>query len=117
MILINAVYFKGEWASKFDSYFTRNLSFYNFGKEEIKVETMSQIEYFRFYKDKKVKAIELRFKDDYMSAIIILPSEGIDINKYLETLYISKDEYSKIINGFNWAKVHLKLPKFELRYE
>ena len=117
MILINAVYFKGEWASKFDSYFTRNLSFYNFGKEEIKVETMSQIEYFRFYKDKKVKAIELRFKDDYMSAIIILPSEGIDINKYLDTLYISKDEYSKIINGFNWAKVHLKLPKFELRYE
>ena len=116
MILINAVYFKGEWASKFDSYLTKNLSFYNFGTEEKKVETMSQIEHFRFYEDKKVKAIELRFKEDYMSAIIILPSEEIDINKYIDTLSISKDEYSKIIKGLNWAKVHIQLPKFELKY-
>ena len=117
MILINAVYFKGEWASKFESYLTKNLSFYNFGTEEIKVETMSQIEHFRFYEDKRVKAIELRFKEDYMSAIIILPSEDTDINKYIDTLSISKDEYFKIINGFTWAKVHLQLPKFELEYE
>ena len=78
---------------------------------------MSQIEHFIFYGDKKVKAIELRFKEDYMSAIIILPSEEIDINKYIDTLSISKDKYSKIINGFNWVKVHLQLPKFELKYE
>ena len=32
-------------------------------------------------------------------------------------MFISKDEYSKIINRFTWAKVHLQLPKFELKYE
>ena len=117
MILINAVYFKGEWTSKFESYLTKKLPFYNYGTEEIKVETMSQIEHFRYYEDKKVQAIELTFKEDYMSAIIILPSEEIDINKYIDTLSISKDEYSKIIKGLSWAKVHLQLPKFELEYE
>ena len=95
MILINAVYFKGEWLNKFESFLTKELPFYNYGTEEINVETMIQIEHFRFYEDKKVKAIELRFKDDYMSAIIILPSEEIDINKYIDTLSISNEEYSK----------------------
>ena len=117
MILINAVYFKGEWSSKFESFLTKELPFYNFGTEEINVETMTQIEHFRFYEDKKVKAIELPFKDDRMSAIIILPSEEIDINKYIDTLSISNDEYSKIINGLEYAKVHLQLPKFELTYD
>ena len=117
MILINAVYFKGEWSLKFESFLTKELPFYNYGTEEINVETMSQIEHFRFYEDKKVKAIELPFKDDRMSAIIILPSEDIDINKYIDTLSISNGEYSKIIDGLDYAKVHLQLPKFELTYE
>ena len=117
MILINAVYFKGEWSSKFESSLTKKLPFYNFGTEEINVETMKQIEHFRFYEDKKLKAIELPFKNDSMSAIIILPSEEIDINKYIDTLSISNDEYSKIINGLNYAKVDLQLPKFELKYK
>ena len=77
---------------------------------------MTQIDHFRYYEDKKVKAIELRFRKDYMSAIIILPSKEIDINKYIDTLSISNDEYSKIINGLNYAKVHLQLPKFELEF-
>ena len=114
MIILNAVYFKGEWISKFEEYLTKPLPFYNLGKEEIEIETMSQIDHFNYYEDKKVQAIELNFIDDYMSAIIILPSEDIDINKYIDTLSISNDEYSNIINGLKYSKVHIQLPKFEL---
>ena len=117
MILINAIYFKGEWASKFDASVTRKLSFYNYGTEEIEVDTMSQIEYFRYYEDKKVQAIELRFLEDRMSAIIILPSKDTDINKYIDTLAISPNDFSKIMNGLEIANVHIQLPKFELKFE
>ena len=116
MILLNAIYFKGEWALKFESFATKKLPFYNLGTEEIKVETMSQIEYFNYYEDKKVQAIELRFKDDMMSAIIILPAKDIDINKYIDTLSISTDEFSKIIKGLHTENVHIQLPKFELEF-
>ena len=116
MILINAVYFKGEWLFQFETEMTRNLSFFNKGSEEVKVETMTQFENFRYYEDKKVQAIELKFKEDYMSAIIILPAEGTDINKYINTLSNSNEDYSKIINGLDYAKVHLQLPKFELTF-
>ena len=114
MIILNAVYFKGEWLSKFEDYFTKPLPFYNLGKEEKIIDTMSQISYFKYYEDKKVQAIELEFLEDYMSAIIILPSKDIDINKYIDTLSISNNEYGNIIKGLKFALVHIQLPKFEL---
>ena len=86
------------------------------GSEENNVDTMTQIEYFKYYEDKNVQAIELTFKEDYMSALIILPSEKIGINKYIDTLSISNDEYKKIIEGLDYVKVHLQLPKFEVNF-
>ena len=116
MIILNVVYFKGEWISKFQNRTTKKLPFYNLGSEEVNIDTMIQIDHFKYYEDKKVQAIELRFIEDYMSAIIILPAEGTDINKYIDTLSISSDEYDKIIDGLNHVKVHIQLPKFELEF-
>jgi serpin B len=116
MILLNAVYFRGEWEYKFRE-FTRILPFYNFGNKVVNVETMTQIEYFNYYEDKKYQAIKLYFMKDYMSAIIILPSEGTDINKFINSLSISNEEYNKIIDRFNFVKVNLQLPKFELEFK
>ena len=117
MILINAVYFYGEWKSQFDPSLTRKLPFFNLGNEKINVDTMTQITEFKYYEDKKCQAIQLDFLSDYMSAIIILPSEGTDINKFINSLAISSEEYNKIIDGFNYAKVHLQLPIFELEFK
>ena len=117
MIILNAVYFKGEWISKFVPEITKKLPFYNLGSEEISIDTMTQISHFQYYEDKKVQAIELKFLEDFMSAIIILPAEGTDINKYIDSLSLSNDEYSKILDGLNYVKVHLQLPKFELEFK
>ena len=114
MIILNAVYFKGEWFYKFDSDLTKNLSFYNLGKDEILIETMSQFGIFKYYEDKKVQAIELGFVKDFMTAIIILPNEETDINKYIETLFTSNEEFALITKGLKSSRVHLQLPKFEL---
>ena len=117
MILLNAVYFKGEWSSKFETFSTKKLPFFNLGIEEVNIDTMTQIEYFRYYEDKKVQVIELQFLKDYMSAIIILPAEGIDINKYINSLSVTDDdEYNNLLDELKYAKVHLQLPKFELNF-
>ena len=116
MLILNAVYFKGEWVSQFEKELTKELPFYNLGNTKTNVETMTQIEHFNYYEDKKVQAIELRFWKDYMSALIILPAEGTNINKYINTLAISNDEYSNIVKGLKHTKVHLQLPKFEVDF-
>ena len=117
MILINAVYFNGEWVKKFDRELTHKLPFYNLGKQEKSVDTMTQTEYFQYYEDKNAQAISLRFRRDSMSAIVILPAEGNDINRYINTLSQSDEEYNKIIKGLKEVKVNLKLPKFELTFD
>ena len=61
MIILNAVYFKGEWTSKFNSRATQKLPFYNLGNEEKEIDTITQI-----YENKKVQSIELRFMDDFV---------------------------------------------------
>ena len=116
MILLNAVYFKGAWMKQFEQYTTKKLPFYNLGSKEKEVDTMNQIDRFRYYEDKKVQAIQLDYKDDYMSALIILPSEGTDINNYINSISNSNDEFKTIIDGLKFAKVNLKLPKFELNF-
>ena len=116
MIILNAVYFKDEWMLQFEEDVTKDLPFYNLGTTETKVKTMRQIEYFNYYEDKKVQAIEMRFMEDAMTALIILPAEGTDINKYINTLSTSSDEYNKIIDGLDYVKVHIQLPKFEVRF-
>ena len=115
VMILNAVYFKGEWRLPFEVEATTKLPFYNFGKDLEEVDTMRQIESFLYYEDKNVQAIQLRFLEDFMSAIIILPAEETDINKYINTLSTTK-EYNKITEGFNYAKVDLQLPKFEVTF-
>ena len=66
--------------------------------------------------DKKVQAIEMRFMEDAMTSLIILPIEGTDINKYINTLSTSKVEYNKIINGLDYVKIYIQLPKFEVSF-
>ena len=83
MIILNSVYFKGEWFSKFSEDLTIKLPFNNLGSENINLNIMDQIEYFNYYEDKKVQDIELYFIDDYMCTHIILPFEGTDINRYI----------------------------------
>ena len=117
MIIINAVYFRGEWALKFEKDMTKKLPFYNLGSQKTEVDTMTQISYFSYYEDKNVQAVRLHFQMDDMSAIVILPQNGTDINKYINTLSKSKDEYNKIIKGLRFEKVHLQMPKFELNFE
>ena len=117
MILLNAVYFKGEWINQFDKYFTKKLPFYNLSKNEIKVDTMLQIDHFRYFSNKEIQAIELPFQKDFMSAIIILPSEKIEINSFIKNNLAKKNYLTDIINKLDYAKVHLELPKFEVTFE
>ena len=75
---------------------------------------MIQEETFNYYQDSEVQIVELPFEEDLMSAIIILPSENIEINKYIKT---SLSKINESINKSNYVKVHLELPKFELEFD
>ena len=86
MILLNAVYFKGEWRNKFKEDSTSKKPFYNLGTELKEVDTMKMLTHYLYYEDNKLQAVQLPYISDGMSALIILPRENVDINKYITTL-------------------------------
>ena len=116
MLLLNAVYFRGEWTYPFNPKATTGGRFYNYGKEEKKVEMMSQSHEFKYYQDSQIQAVELPYKNDSMSALIILPNKDIDINNYINQNKVNDDFIKKVIGGMKSTYVKLSLPKFEVGF-
>ena len=115
MILLNAVYFKGEWRNKFKEDSTSKKPFYNLGTELKEVDTMKMLTHYLYYEDNKLQAVQLPYIDDGMSALIILPRENVDINKYITSLD-SENNLKDLLDNLKSAKVNLELPKFELEF-
>jgi len=116
MLLLNAVYFRGEWTYPFNPEATKGGVFYNFGKEEKKVEIMSQLHEFNYYQDSQIQAVELPYKNDSMSALIILPNKNIDINNYINQYNVNDEFIKKVVDGMVPTYVKLSLPKFEVGF-
>ena len=51
-----------------------------------------------------------------MSAIIILPRNNVDINKYITSLNSEENSINELIKTLKYSKVNLELPKFELDF-
>ena len=119
MVILNAVYFKGQWITQFPDYLTTKKSFFNFNskKNEIKVDTMVNTEHFSYFEDSNLQAIELPFKKDSMSVIIILPNENININDFIDIMDKDNEYIYTIIDNFKYSKVNIEIPKFEIEYK
>ena len=116
LLVLNAVYFKGEWINQFEKDLTKKQVFYNFNKEEKNIDTMEITKYFNYFEDSNLQAIELNFKKEVISALIILPNKKLSMNEFIEILDKDNDYYYSIINNLKRNKVNLRLPKFEITY-
>jgi len=111
MILLNAIYFKGQWQYEFDSKKTKLADFRTADKKTIPVQMMSLSGAFRagYSHDLDAKVIELPYRNSSLSMVIFLP-EKVDGLQTLE----------KKIAGFSIEfperNVHLKLPKFKIEF-
>ena len=116
MVLLNAVYFKGEWKKKFKAESTSKRPFYNLNSESnvVQVDTMYQKSKFLYNEDNELQIIELPYKKDSMSAVIILPKKEININNFISKL--NDEKLQKLIKRMTSNEVELELPKFELNY-
>jgi len=77
---------------------------------------MLQTHEFNYYQDSEVQAVELPYKNDSMSALIILPNKDIDINDYINKKNVNDELVKKVVNGMKTTYVKLSLPKFEVGF-
>jgi serpin B len=115
MVLTNAIYFNGPWAAEFESSRTQNQEFHVFGNKTVEVRMMNRLGEAGFFKNEEVAVLELPYKDDRFSMIVILPADKEGLipleNKLnLEMLY-------NWISSLKKQRVNINLPKFEVESE
>ena len=110
LILTNAIYFKGNWQKSFNKKNTKQDDFE--GKE---VQMMFQHNFFMYYEDNDVQVIELPYKENTISMIVMLPKPEYDIVYLAEDL--DYDTYQYYLNSLYNQEVKLYLPKFKIETE
>lgn len=111
VILVNAVYFKGQWLHKFDKKATQKKSFYKTKKDKISVPMMYAKENYVYGKIPSLNArfIELPYVNEDLIMIILLPDK-VDGIQFLEQNFKWED-YLKAQSMR--TKVKLYLPRFK----
>ncbi len=114
MFLISAIYFKGDWAKKFDESKTRQRSFYLQNGKKISVAMMSNIEKILYYSDDSVQVARLPYGRDKLAMYVLLPNEGVDLGSFIQTL--EQEKFDRILARMKMIEIELQLPKLKLEY-
>uniref|UniRef100_A0A6B2EIG2 Putative serine protease inhibitor serpin n=1 Tax=Phlebotomus kandelakii TaxID=1109342 RepID=A0A6B2EIG2_9DIPT len=122
VVLANAAYFKGSWASKFDAALTQKEIFYASADNHVFVDMMNKKGYFNHALNEHLgtHVLEIPYEGDgtEMSFIILLPPftpNGLDdvLSK------LTPESLMRALDDGTSREVELKLPKFsfEKKYE
>lgn len=115
MVLVNAIYFKGNWASQFDEKKTRKDCFHINLSEEVEVDMMYQKKKFSYtYNPHHLcSVLELPYKGDSLSMLFILPDTTDGLSAIEEAM--NPDLFNELQSTLrNNSDVEVFIPKFKL---
>ena len=116
MYLINAIYFKGKWTSKFDKKDSKKEDFFfennvNAGK----VDMMNQTDVFDYFADEYCQYIRLPYGNKAFSMVVLLPDEGKTVNDIISNL--DSEQWNNAMESMSGRKVNLSFPRFKAECE
>ena len=115
--LLNAIYFKADWASKFDQKNTREEAFTT-DKGPTKLPLMHQKVLINYLKNDTYSAIEMPYGNGSWQMTVMLPEDGKttdDIINYMIQYgaFESYDVCETMGDGYRPYEIDLKIPRFE----
>lgn len=112
LVLTNAIYFKGSWASQFDKKSTQDAPFHLSADEKVDVPMMFQEEEFQYGAVDDVQIIELPYVGNELSMLALLPKEVDGLPSLEEKLTV--DNLGKWSSALRKQNVDVYLPKFTM---
>lgn len=114
LLIVNAVYFKGVWVSRFSESQTREMSFLLNTTTTVRVPMMSQGGGFNFREDKSVQVLEMPYTGKDFSMVILLPRERDGLRNLEDSL--TADAMEKWTSGHFPGGIEVLLPKFTVTH-
>lgn len=112
LVLVNAIYFLGDWRDPFKKHSTLPQAFHVSKTEQHDVRTMHAVDHFRFVDKGGLNALELPYKGGDMSMLIVLP-DAVNGLGALEAAFDAK-KLDSIVASLEVQLVNVALPKFEV---
>lgn len=115
MLIMNALYFKGDWATQFE---TKNTADQNFKLESgatKSVKMMNQQESFEYASLADYTALRMPYGNGQFVATLILPKEGKTIGNVFSGFDVAK--WDELQNSLRKQTVIVGLPKFKFNQE
>lgn len=115
MLVLNAMYFKGNWKTQFDPEFTETRTFHNLDGTKSRVQMMFLIHGFEFGYDDALDAdvLKLPYADDHFSMILVVPRNRQNtIGAVVQGLSTSK--LNSMLRNLDTQNVELTMPKLNV---
>ena len=123
-LLVNAIYFMGNWKYPFAKELTKDYPFTLVNGTQKPVKMMfQQIPGVKYYENESFQAINLPYADNRLSMYIFLPSKKLGLRGFYQNL--NQKNWQKWLEGFNSNELEndysqlilVGLPRFKLNYE
>ena len=112
--LLNAMYFKSQWAEKFEKKNTSAKDFYVGTCEPIPVQMMKQVKKFDYSENESFQAVRLPYGNGAYSMVVLLPMAGRSDKDI--TAFLKQTDWNVFLRQMDLREVDLWLPKFETTY-
>jgi len=112
LVLTNAVYFLGSWVSPFSKSTTARRDFHLSAESMRKVPMMSQHSEFNHVAADGVQVLELPYKGNELSMLIVLPDNKDGLSEFEGQL--TAERFEGWAKGMKKTDVQVVLPRFEL---
>ncbi|MCK4626665.1 MAG: serpin family protein, partial [Phycisphaerae bacterium] len=111
LVLTNAIYFKSNWAEKFNKHATRDEAFTLSADKTVKTPMMRQQKRHGYMETDTFQAVDLMYRYGDLSMTIFLPKKADDLAAFEKTL--TARNLTKWLGQFKRETVQLTLPKFK----
>jgi len=112
LVLVNAIYFTGQWARKFDKHDTTNAPFSVTPTRQLQVPLMSLTANLKYAEVDGLQFLELPYVGDDISMVVLLPRD-VDGLKSVEDR-LNQQTLDRWLAQAREQKVAVSLPKFKL---
>ncbi len=115
LVLANAIYFKGDWATPFDKQFTQELPFFLANGKQVTAPLMTRQAHFGYAATADLQVLDLPYAGNALSMAILLPAKADGLAALEAQLTVAKlDGWLKALRN---REVNVVLPKFKTTAE